>query len=312
VVEDVRALGAEDGEVLLFAAGPAYARRLECVCGENGVSKMRRHSLRTYHLRTGEERTAEPSVYRKWHNRYTGCAKEMVMQYRTTAIRLSRLVAVAAVLLVGVTATSVAQSFQDLIEEGNNLADEGLYEEALRAYDRAIEMDDSVADAYYNRGTIQLELGRVEAAVEDFTRAIDIRGEFGQAYFNRGNARYRLGEYASAVEDFSNALGAVENEAEVLHNRGLAEYARGNVEAAIVDFTEAIAGREGYMRAYFNRGVANYDMGNYREAAEDFRRVVDQEPENAQALYNLGASYIRLSQELGSPEDEPAPSSESS
>ena len=84
-------------------------------------------------------------------------------------------------------------------DEGREAQDMGDREEAERLYRRAINMGDSVADAYCNLGILEFEAGRVARAVDCFTRSLEIdprhlcsHNNLGNLYFERGD--YRLAE----------------------------------------------------------------------------------------------------------------------
>ena len=64
-----------------------------------------------------------------------------------------------------------AQGFND---RGNRYSRNGVYDQAIADYTKAIEMDVTFADAYFNRGVSHYELGLYQEAIEDLTRAIDL------------------------------------------------------------------------------------------------------------------------------------------
>lgn len=65
-----------------------------------------------------------------------------------------------------------AQTFNLL---GTRYADEGNYVEALRYFNRAIEIDPYNATAYFNKGTVKVKLGDLTGSKNDFLKAFDLR-----------------------------------------------------------------------------------------------------------------------------------------
>lgn len=61
--------------------------------------------------------------------------------------------------------------------KGANKADEGLLDEALENFDKAVELNPNDAIALFNRATIKADLGDFEGAKEDFHRAKSIASE---------------------------------------------------------------------------------------------------------------------------------------
>ena len=80
------------------------------------------------------------------------------------------------------------------------------FEEAVKAYDKAIELDPSEAVAYFNRGNAKASLGQTEAAIDDYDAAIDLNLSYAVAYFNRGNEKARLDRIDEARQDFKMVL----------------------------------------------------------------------------------------------------------
>ncbi|WP_235318134.1 tetratricopeptide repeat protein [Porphyromonas gulae] len=62
------------------------------------------------------------------------------------------------------------------------------------------------AIAYYNRGIDCYIVGLYEEAIKDYSKAIELDGKFVDAYYNRGNAYYKKGSYDEAIKDYSKAI----------------------------------------------------------------------------------------------------------
>jgi hypothetical protein len=69
---------------------------------------------------------------------------------------------------------SVRGSEQDWLDEGRRLGNLGRYEEALAAFDRAIELDPDEANTHTNRGRALRNMGRYEEALTAIDRAIEL------------------------------------------------------------------------------------------------------------------------------------------
>ena len=99
------------------------------------------------------------------------------------------------VVLVGAIIIACGNATEDTAEwhfnQGNKLAEQGRYEQAIEDYDQAIRLNPEDADAYYNRGIVYYELGQLERAIEDYDEAIRLNPEYTKAYYNRGIV-YRL------------------------------------------------------------------------------------------------------------------------
>ena len=61
-----------------------------------------------------------------------------------------------------------AEEFND---RGNRYSRNGVYDQAIEDYSRAIGLDPGFAEAYFNRGVSKYELGFYDASIEDLTQA---------------------------------------------------------------------------------------------------------------------------------------------
>ena len=57
-------------------------------------------------------------------------------------------------------------------QRGNRYSRNGVYEQAIEDYTRAIELDEAFAEAYFNRGVSYYELGQYQEAITDLSQAI--------------------------------------------------------------------------------------------------------------------------------------------
>jgi len=62
-----------------------------------------------------------------------------------------------------------------------------------------------VATTYYNRGFNKGKLGDYTGALQDYNKAIELDSSMAYAYYNRGFAKYRLGNLKGACSDWRKA-----------------------------------------------------------------------------------------------------------
>ena len=77
---------------------------------------------------------------------------------------------------------------QGFVDRGNRYSRNGVYEQAIKDYTRAIELDGAFAEAYFNRGVSHYELGLYEEAIVDLTRAIELNPQDDNYYSRRSLA----------------------------------------------------------------------------------------------------------------------------
>jgi len=75
--------------------------------------------------------------------------------------------------------------------------------QTMKDYDRAIELKDAMA--YFSRGTAYGELGNYREAIKDFDKTIEINPKHADAYYNQGIAYHHLGNKEQALSDYKTA-----------------------------------------------------------------------------------------------------------
>lgn len=102
-------------------------------------------------------------------------------------------------------------------QQGNIRFEDGDYREALQEYETALaEKPDSAAYVRAKARTL-MQLERYEEALRWFNRAVEMQPFFGGTYANRGILYDRMGEYQKAIDDYEKALELDESVAEGPH-----------------------------------------------------------------------------------------------
>lgn len=144
------------------------------------------------------------------------------------------------------------------------------YEEGVREFDTAIDMDPGMSDSYLNRGKGLMELKSYEAARKDFEQAVNLDHRDTTTYLHLAMAHYNLGNYQEAVEANTEVIILAPRQAKGYYNRGIAYGLLKDYEKAIADFNQAIIINPKYAVAFYNRGLAYYFWGDKKAACEDW------------------------------------------
>ena len=113
-------------------------------------------------------------------------------------------------------------------------------EDAISAYDKAIEMRADYAEAYYRRGTQRISLKQYLPAMNDFDQAIKLNFNASTAYVGRGLARLELDKRDDAFIDFDHAISIDPNYASAYAVRGEAKVSENDIAGAKSDFQYAL------------------------------------------------------------------------
>ena len=103
-----------------------------------------------------------------------------------------------------------------------NLSSQQCYENAIKSFNNAIELNSNFPQAYYDKGCCLFTLGKYDEAIKNFNATLSINPEYTDALHNRGVALNRLGRYSEAVDSFNKVLAINPNDADAIKNREMA------------------------------------------------------------------------------------------
>ncbi len=172
----------------------------------------------------------------------------------------------------------------------------GKYKEAIKVFDKAINLDPNNANIYNSRGIAKSSLGQHADAIDDCNKAVGLRSNYAMAYHSRGVAKSHLGQHADAIDDYDNAIELKPNEALFYNNRGITKSHLGQHADAINDCSKAIELKPDYAMAYNSRGIAKSHLGQHADAINDFSKAIELKPNEALFYNNRGITKSHLGQ----------------
>lgn len=103
---------------------------------------------------------------------------------------------------------------------------------ALRDLNKVIDIDPGLAPPYNARGFIYARLGQMDKAISNYTKAINLNPNFGTAYCNRAEVYYNKQEYLKSWEDVQQAASVgfecTQRFAKGLKQRGVVQNQKNN------------------------------------------------------------------------------------
>ncbi len=97
------------------------------------------------------------------------------------------------------------QAYNDYVRAGKCYLAQRNANDAISAYNSAIEIDPGSIDAYLGRGDVYLAMGQQIAALADFDMAVDINDDNPRGHYGLGRARFDQGNYKKAAKHFDKA-----------------------------------------------------------------------------------------------------------
>ena len=142
-------------------------------------------------------------------------------------------------------------------------------------------------------------------AIKDFNRAIELNSSFTLAYFCRAVVRNKQMTYnqyekeeqkASVVPMETPALSKGSNIAKAREAQEAIENKQQSQEHEMImrDYDMVIKQNPNFVYAYFNRGNMRCNLRDFRAAIADYDEAIRRDPEFAEAYFNRGLSYLSL------------------
>ena len=202
--------------------------------------------------------------------------------------------------------------------KGNAYFGNGAFEEAIHAYNQAIQLDPLFGEPYSNLALTYLTQGQYAEAILLYQKSIELLNSDADKALSWNG----LGNAYRCVNDYDNAIAAYQKAAEfdpktagmrdraddfqvtyspksasAWNDLGELFFKTGAVDEAINAFTKAIELEPSTGQAYSNLANALASQGKYQEAVPLFQKSIDLLPENKDkaATWNrLGNAYRKL------------------
>ncbi|MBZ0296455.1 MAG: tetratricopeptide repeat protein [Anaerolineae bacterium] len=179
---------------------------------------------------------------------------------------------------------AIAMNYQPLsvvyTARGYSYNDLTLYEEAIKDFSNAVELDSKSDAAYYGRAYAYRMLSDFGNAIENMSRAIEFGGEavLGEYFNERGMLYLEVDDYKKALSDYTLALEHGQQDSEVYAGRGMAYHWQGQFTEAVEDYTQAIELKPEWAMIYYARGRAWEELREEKNAIADYSTAIELNP----------------------------------
>lgn len=174
----------------------------------------------------------------------------------------------------------------------NNLGvlyyNKGLYEEAVRAFMRALELEPRMQVAQRNLEIAYLNSGQADQRISQLREQLRADPTDREARWELGRTSALLGQHVEAITEFYELLKYHPHDLGAMMQIGLSEKAIGDIEVAQRWFEQALAVDPESSLVYFYLGEIIYNRGLPDEALPWLERAIELNPQNHEAWYLLG------------------------
>jgi len=167
-------------------------------------------------------------------------------------------------------------------------------QEAMKAFDKAIEIDPNFARAYAGRAAIYNDWEQHQQALRESEQAIKLDPTLAWGFNTRGWARIGLLNYKKAIEDLNKAIELDPNYVYAYCHRSWAYFMSKNYHEALEDANKAIEIAPEFSTAYFRRGMALASLKKFHDAIKDFDKAIEFDPTFSRSFLQRGYTFLKL------------------
>lgn len=167
------------------------------------------------------------------------------------------------------------------------------YKGAAGDFSKVVELDPESYMGYFSKGTIENHNGKYKQAIADLTRVIELKTDFGYAYTVRGRVYEFTGRKDLALADWTKAIEIQPNGSDAYYNRGTFYLADNKLDLALSDFNKYVELNPREPAGYCIRDIIYTQMGRLDLALADASKAVELNPDNADMHYRRAEVYSR-------------------
>ncbi|NCR59397.1 MAG: tetratricopeptide repeat protein [Microcystis aeruginosa LL13-06] len=184
--------------------------------------------------------------------------------------------------------TTVAQTLEQLWQQGETAQSEKKYPEAERIWRQIIQLDPNSAVAFSNLCDALFRQNKLDEALIFCQKALALDPKLPETYKNIGNVLYFQKKLTEAEEMYRRAI-ALDDKYVFAYN-GLGNVLRDQKKLTEAEemFRRALALDDQYVNAYNNLGIVLRDQKKLTEAEEMYRRALALDDKFVYAYHNLG------------------------
>lgn len=165
------------------------------------------------------------------------------------------------------------------------LISEGRLRDAVKDTEKALDLDPTDADAWYNRACADYMGRNPEGAMRSLERALKERPVFAEALFLRGVVKGEKYKEKAGIDDIKFALQLDPNLPGGWMSLGVLQFESELFDAAIETFTRVIGLKDHELGvAYYYRADCHYHQGDKDKACPDWRRSGELGDKDAQFI----------------------------
>jgi tetratricopeptide (TPR) repeat protein len=176
---------------------------------------------------------------------------------------------------------------------GNVFVSTGRYEEAVREFQRAVDLDHNSDQALRSLATGYQKLGNASAAEEAYRKAVSLRPNYWGVYSAFGTFYFGQARYTDALAMFKRAIELAPQNPQDYSNLGATYMQVGQYSETVDALKKSIALRPDPV-TYGNLGAAYFYLRRYEDSAETLQEALKIDDKDWQNWGSLGDALFQI------------------
>jgi Tfp pilus assembly protein PilF len=156
---------------------------------------------------------------------------------------------------------------------------DGMYEEALRSYNKALELDPKNTKIHNGLGNVYMKLNKLELSKKELQYVLLMDPLDSKARNNLGLVYLKMNEYIKALEEFQKAINSSPTNVAAYNNLGITCKKLKKYNESLEYFNKALFLDSKYAEAYYGRATVLESLGKIQEAIMDYKKFIDYAPD---------------------------------
>lgn len=186
--------------------------------------------------------------------------------------------------------SAISQEVAKLLLQGNKFQEQGLFDNAISFYNKAIAMGGENVEVLTEKGNALLKMGNIEGAIQVFRRVTEIEISFPRAHQGLGEAQAQLGNFQEAKKNYLRVIELEPHNVQVHYNVGVLYQDEGDFESASFYFEQGIKLNSKFVKNYLGMAKNFEAQDNPKESLIVYKAAIKQNP-NQTFLYLTAGDF---------------------
>lgn len=183
----------------------------------------------------------------------------------------------------------------DYLKQGNAFFFDSRYDDAITSYDKAIQLNPELYEAWFTKASLLTLLQCYDEAVSAYRFATQLKPESYEAWAGQGTALIKVKKYDAAISALNEAIALRPEDHLALFNRGSAYEGMNLPETALIDYEAALGVKPDFVKAHLGKAHLLEQLAEYASAIAAYDAVLSLNiSETSDVWYHKAVCQVHL------------------